>query len=113
MASNAKDQAQPQAAHEERIDPGACPPPVPAPGGGSLQDVQRTVEELQERLDDLERRGHGPSPGAPAGTYSDPDQPPGRVSLQEILPRIKDLARCVGGMMELAQIVTTLAQNKE
>jgi hypothetical protein len=31
MASNVKDQAQPEAAHEDRIDPGACPSSGPAP----------------------------------------------------------------------------------
>jgi hypothetical protein len=109
-----KDQAQPEAGHEDRIDPAACPSPAPTPGqpapaGENLQDAQREVKQLQERLHDLERRGDS----APPGVYSDPDHAPGHVDLQEILPRIKDLAQCVGGMKELAQIVTTLAESKE
>ena len=118
MATTVKDQTQPEAAHEERVDPGAGPAPGPtpgqaapavAPGGGSLQQVQRSVEQLQDRVHDLEHRGDS----ARAGVFSDPDHAPSPVSLQDILPRIKDLAQCVGGMKELAQIVTTLAQAKE
>jgi hypothetical protein len=118
MVSIVKDQAQPEAAHEDRIDPGAGPTPgqaapAAAPGGGTLRDVQHTVEQLEERVNDLERRGDSTPHGAQPGVYSDPDHAPSGVNLQDILPRIKDLAQCVGGMKELAQIVTTLAQSKE
>jgi hypothetical protein len=102
MATTAKDQAQPEAAHEERVDPAAA-------GGETLHEVRRSVEQLQERVDDLEHRGES----TPSAVYSDPDHAPTGVNLQEILPRIKDLAQCVGGMKELAQIVTTLAESKE
>jgi hypothetical protein len=116
MASTVKDQAQPEAGHEDRIDPGGCPssgPAPAAPGGENVKDVRQSVEELQERVHDLERRGSSPPAGAPAAVYSDPDHVPSAVNLQDILPRIKDLAQCVGGMKELAQIVATLAQSKE
>jgi hypothetical protein len=109
MATTAKDQAQPEAAHEERVDPAGPPSAAAAPGGETLHEVRRSVEQLQERVDDLEHRGES----TPPAVYSDPDHAPTGVSLQEILPRIKDLAQCVGGMKELAQIVTTLAQSKE
>ena len=113
MASTVKDQSQPEAAHEDRIDPGACPSSGAAPGAGNMQDVRRTVADLQERLNDLERRSDTTPAATPAGVYSDPDHAPSGVNLQDILPRIKDLAQCVGGMKELAQIVTTLAHTKE
>jgi hypothetical protein len=111
MAATVKDQAQPDARHEDRVDPAAGPSPATgaAPGSGNLEEVQRRVEQLQERLTDLERRGEN----APAAVYSDPDHAPTGVNLQEILPRIKDLAQCVGGMKELARLVTTLAESKE
>jgi hypothetical protein len=110
MAATAKDQAQPDAGHENRVHPAAGPSPATevAPGKDTLQTVQREVERLEERLSDLEHRGES----SPAGVYSDPDCVPAGGNLQEILPRIKDLAQCVGGMKNLAQIVTTLAESK-
>ena len=114
MATKVKDQSQPEAGHEERVDPAAPAPGQPsstaaAPGGETLHDVHRQVEQLQERVEDLEHRGES----TPPAVYSDPDHAPSGVNLQEILPRIKDLAQCVGGMKELARIVTTLAESKE
>jgi hypothetical protein len=111
MATKVKDQTQPEAAHEERVDPAAGPPAQPpsTTAAEALQDVHRQVEHLQERVEDLEHRGES----TPPAVYSDPDHAPSGVNLQEILPRIKDLAQCVGGMKELARIVTTLAESKE
>ena len=111
MAATVKDQAQPDAGNEDRVDPGGGPTPAAAaaPGVGNLEEMQRRVQQLQERLNDLERRGEG----HPAAVYSDPDHVPTGVNLEEVLPRIKDLAQCVGGMKQLARIVANLVESNE
>jgi hypothetical protein len=109
MATEAKPQAQPDAAHEAPVDPAARP----AAGGASLHEVRQEVRQLQERIDQIAQSA-APAPQAPV--LSDPDlgaNPPAHHPLQDLLPEIKDLAQRVGGMKELAQIVTTLAQTKE
>jgi hypothetical protein len=102
MAKAAKEQAQ-----------AGSVPAGPAQGSASLQEVRQEVQQLEERLGDLERRSGSSSPPGATGVVSDPDHPAGAVSLQEVLPRIKDLAQSVGGMKELARLVNTLAEAKE
>jgi len=98
-------QEQPHGRASEACANPASPEAAPA----TLQEVQREVQQLQDRLHDLEQRS-GPAPTG--GVYSDPDSPASTVQLQDVLPRIKDLAQAVGGMKELARIVNTLAEAK-
>lgn len=108
MATAGKEQAQPSAAA------GGCDvPAAPAQGPATLQEVKREVQHLQERLNDLEHHPTSSPTGAAPAVFSDPDHPASTVQLQEVLPRIKDLAQSVGGMKELARLVTTLAEAKE
>jgi hypothetical protein len=107
MATTTKEQAQPEPGHE------ACPTPAGPGQAAALQEVKHEVQQLQERLHDLEQRPPDSTSEPRSGVFSDPDHPASTVSLQDVLPRIKDLAQCVGGMKELARLVTMLAESKD
>jgi hypothetical protein len=81
-------------------------------GTATLHEVRTEVHNLQERLDELERRSSAAATPSAGGVYSDPDHPAGNPNLQDVLPHIKDLAQAVGGIKELARLVNTLAEAK-
>jgi hypothetical protein len=123
-------QARAEPAHPQAVDPGALPEDTlarvspsmsAAPADFGLPRVERKVHEigqevhgLAHRVGDLEEQVATTPSGAtrpqPAG-FNEPETGPTR--LQEVLPEVRDLARKVGGLEKLSDIVEMLKQPKE
>jgi hypothetical protein len=77
--------------------------PTPTPVEPSLAATGENVEAVD--------RANAPAAG-PGGPATASPAPGGQPRLQDVLAEIKDLARRVGGMKKLAEIVGTLEKTK-
>src|SRR5262249_9209831 len=137
MASDRRAHVLPEARHAKPADPAVTSPeasaevqPATQTDGHRLQHLESEVRDLAAKVDSLEQTAVPPPspsdpaamlegaprrPAVPAAPQTPGEKEPAtpQARLQEVLPKVKDLAQQVGGMEQLAQIIETLKQSKE
>lgn len=127
--------AGPEASPPQPVDPGALPQEAPtrvspaspvAPDAHGLSRIEREVHEigrdvqgLASRIGELAEKVAKAPPAAMAPLTEAPplaganEPEAGPTQLQEVLPKVKELAGKVGGMEQLSDIVETLKETKK
>jgi outer membrane murein-binding lipoprotein Lpp len=110
--------SQPEPAPDRPAAPVRAGSLAPAAAASKLNKIESEVHELVARVDDLEQKSTTAEPPRPPADVetgaAEPDEPEaGPTRLQEVLPKVKDLAGKVGGLDHLSDIVDTLKESKK